>query len=392
MVASSSLYVHYNSGAGMGVLPKNADVKNIPDNPETRSYNTTPMHSYGKHVETGKGTRTIGTTFIMGEGWAEPTCEGYEFIGWKLKNKAGKLSQETYSNGDLFTISDENYGYANNTDLPVFGSKNYSGYQIVAQWKKIAKKEIKVEHYLKIPDGTKRLEKTTSGTISFSADGESVKAFANPEPDGTFPGYVFDESDKHNTLVKDVTNNALSEPVILKLYYKPTTVLRVSKTVEGYNQEPDKEFTFTLTATPPAGADQGTSQIKDGQIYITKGSKAKAIPLSFANNEATFTLKKDESVDISCLPTGWTYKVSEVDPGKSYKTTYKINDGSATDGRDASFKMDKETYIAFINKSTMEPPVTGRTLANNGLMVLMFFVLAISMVGMVFFKGINKKN
>ena len=140
MVASSSLYVHYNSGAGMGVLPKNADVKNIPDNPKTRSYNTTPMHSYGKDLETGKGIRNIGTTFIMGEGWAEPTCEGYEFIGWKLKNKAGKLSQETYRNGEIFTISDENYGYANNTDLPVFASKNFTGYQIVAQWKKIAKK------------------------------------------------------------------------------------------------------------------------------------------------------------------------------------------------------------------------------------------------------------
>ena len=141
MVASSSLYVHYNSGAGMGVLPKNADVKNIPDNPKTRSYNTTPMHSYGKDLETGKGIRNIGTTFIMGEGWAEPTCEGYEFIGWKLKNKAGKLSQETYRNGEIFTISDENYGYANNTDLPVFASKNFTGYQIVAQWKKIAKKK-----------------------------------------------------------------------------------------------------------------------------------------------------------------------------------------------------------------------------------------------------------
>mgnify|MGYP000417638613 CR=1 FL=1 len=46
------------------------------------------------------------------------------------------------------------------------------------------KKEIKVENYLKIPDGTEKLEKTTSGTISFSADGEIVKAFANPEPDG----------------------------------------------------------------------------------------------------------------------------------------------------------------------------------------------------------------
>ena len=391
MVASSSLYVHYNSGAGMGVLPKNADVKNIPDNPETRSYNNTPMHSYGKDLETGKGIRTIGTTFIMGEGWAEPTCEGYEFIGWKLKNKAGKLSQETYSNGDLFTISDENYGYANNTDLPVFASKNYSGYQIVAQWKKTAKKEIKVEHYLKIPDGTEKLEKTTSGTISFSADGEIVKAFANPEPDGTFPGYVFDESDKGNTLEKDVTNDALSEPVVLKLYYKPT-VLHVGKTVEGYNQKPDKEFTFTLTATPPAGADSGTAQIKNGQIYITKGSEATAMSLSFANNQATFTLKKDESVKINCLQTGWSYKVSEVDPGKNYKTTHKINNGAATDGRDVSFEMDKETNIAFINKSTMEPPVTGRTLANNGLMVLMFFVLAISMVGMVFFKGINKKN
>lgn len=391
MVASSSLYVHYNSGAGMGVLPNNADVKNIPDNPKTRSYNKTPMHSYGKDLETGKGIRTIGTTFIVGEGWAEPTCEGYEFIGWKLKNKDGTLSQKTYSNGELFTISDENYGYANNTNLPVFASNNFTGYQIVAQWKKTAKKEIKVEHYLKIPDGKEKLEKTTSGTISFSADGESVKAFANPEPDGTFPGYVFDESDKQNTLVMDVTNNASSEPVILKLYYKPT-VLHVNKTVEGYNQEPNKEFIFILTATPPAGADQGTSQIKDGQIYITKGSKAKAIPLSFANNQATFTLKKDESVKINCLPTGWSYKVSEEDPGKNYKTTYKINNGSATDGRDASFKMDKETNIAFINKSTMEPPVTGRTLANNGLMVLMFFVLAISMVGMVFFKRINKKN
>ena len=390
MVASSSLYVHYNSGAGDEVLPENADVKNIPYNKETNDKNK-PMQSYGKNPSTNKGTRDMGTTFIMGEGWAEPTCEGYEFIGWKLKNKAGKLSQETYSNGDLFTISDENYGYANNTDLPVFASKNYSGYQIVAQWKKTAKKEIKVENYLKIPDGTEKLEKTTSGTISFSADGETVKAFANPEPDGTFPGYVFDESDKRNTLEKDVENGALSEPVVLKLYYKPT-VLQVSKTVAGYNQEPNKEFTFTLTATPPAGADPGISQIKDGQIYITKGSKATAIPLSFANNQATFTLKKDESVKINCLPTGWSYKVSEEDPGKNYKTTYKINNGSATDGRDASFKMDKEINIAFINKSTMEPPVTGRTLANNGLMVLMFLVLAISIVGMVFFKGIKKKN
>ena len=26
-------------------------------------------------------------------------------------------------------------------------------------------------------------------------------------------------------------------------------------------------------------------------------------------------MKKDESVDISCLPTGWTYTVTETEPG-----------------------------------------------------------------------------
>lgn len=392
MVVSSGIYVHYNSGAGMGVLPKNADVKNIPDNPETRSYNTTPMHSYGKHVETGKGIRTIGTAFIMGEGWAEPTCEGYEFIGWKLKNKAGELSQETYSNGDLFTISDENCGYANNTDLPVFASKNYSGYQIVAQWKKIAKKEIKVEHYLKIPDGTEKLEKTTSGTISFSSDSEIVKVFANPEPDGTFPGYVFDEGNDQNTLEKDVKNSALSETVVLKLYYKPT-VLRVSKTVEGYNQEPDKEFTFTLTATPPAGADSGTSQIKDGQIYITKGSKAKAIPLSFANNEATFTLKKDEFVDISCLPTGWTYTVTETNPGKNYKTSYILNGSDAIDGTAAEIitSTTGNDEVTFTNASTVAPPETGRTFHDSEWILLLIVILVISVGGMTFLRKMKKR-
>ena len=234
MVASSSLYVHYNSGAGMGVLPNNADVKNIPDNPKTRSYNKTPMHSYGQDLDTGKGIRAIGTTFIMGEGWAEPTCEGYEFIGWKLKNKAGKLSQETYRNGELFQISDKNYGYANNTNLPVFASNNFTGYQIVAQWKKIDTKKVEVKHWLKVPNSTKKLENTTTGSISFATENESVIAYAKPEANGTFPGYVFDTEDPQNQLEKEVKNDSSSDTITLNLYYKPT-VLTVRKTVTGYS-------------------------------------------------------------------------------------------------------------------------------------------------------------
>ena len=390
MVASSSLYVHYNSGAGMGVLPKNADVKNIPDNPETRSYNTTPMHSYGKHLETGKGIRTIGTTFIMGEGWAEPTCEGYEFIGWKLKNKDGKLSQETYSNGELFTISDENYGYANNTNLPVFASKNFTGYQIVAQWKKTAKKEIKVEHYLKIPDGTKKLEKTTAGTISFATENESVKAYAKPEANGTFPGYVFDTEDPHNELEKEVKNDSSSDTITLNLYYKPT-VLTVSKKVTGYTLDADKAFTFTIQAQAPSGTDESESTIQEGQIYIKKAGKIEN--LAFANNKATFTLKDKESVDISCLPMGWTYTIEEVDPGDNYKTTCQKTGGSVVDGRTLSLQMEQESEsVSFVNASKVAPPVTGKTVQNNSFILLLVLVFGVGIVSFGFFKRMKRKH
>ena len=393
MVASSSLYVHYNSGAGMGVLPNNADVKNIPDNPKTRSYNKTPMHSYGKDLDTGKGIRAIGTTFIMGEGWAEPTCEGYEFIGWKLKNKAGKLSQETYRNGELFQISDKNYGYANNTNLPVFGSTNYTGYQIVAQWKKIDTKKVEVKHWLKVPNSKKILGKTTAGTISFATENESVIAYAKPEANGTFPGYVFDTEDPRNKkLEKEVKNDSSSDTITFNLYYKPT-VLTVSKTVTGYNMEPNRSYEFTIKAVPPSGTDASTATITDGQIFIRKGTDDKVQNLTFTNNKATFNLAKDEFVDISCLPTGWTYTVTETDPGKNYKTSYKLNDSDATDGRAAEFKTSTtgNDEVTFTNASTVAPPETGRTIHDSEWILLLIVILVISAGGMTFLRKMKKR-
>ena len=391
MVASSSLYVHYNSGAGMGVLPKSADVKNIPDNPETRSNNKTPMHSYGKDLETGKGTRAIGTTFIMGEGWAEPTCEGYEFIGWRLKNKAGNLSPKTYSNGELFTISDKNYGYANNTNLPVFASTNYTGYQIVAQWKKIDTKKVEVNHWLKVPGSEEKLGNTTPGSISFATGDKSVKAFAKPETNGTFPGYVFDTEDSRNELEKEVKNDSSSDTITLNLYYKPT-VLTVSKTVTGYNMEPNRLYEFTIKAVPPSGTDESTATITAGQIFIKKGSDT-VKNLTFTNNQAKFTLAKDESVDISCLPTGWTYRVTETNPGKNYKTSYKLNGSNATDGRAAEFRTSTtgNDEITFTNASTVAPPETGRTFHDSEWILLLIVVLIISAGGMTFLRKMKKR-
>lgn len=393
MVVSSGIYVHYNSGAGMGVLPNNADVKNIPDNPKIKSNNKTPMHSYGKDLETGKGTRAIGTTFIMGEGWAEPTCEGYEFIGWRLKNKAGNLSPKTYSNGELFTISDKNDGYANNTNLPVFASTNYTGYQIVAQWKKIDTKKVEVKHWLKVPGSAEELGTTTTGTISFATEDKSVKAFAKPETNGTFQGYVFDTKDSRNELEKEVKNDSSSDTITLNLYYKPT-VLTVRKNVTGYNMEPNRLYDFTIKVVPPSGTDVSTATITDKQIFIKKEKGTDKVEnLFFTNNQATFNLAKDESVDISCLPTGWTYTVMETDPGKNYKTSYKLNDRDATDGREAEFKTSTRgnDEVTFTNASTVAPPETGRTFYDSEWILLLIVVLVISAGGMTFLRKMKKR-
>ena len=231
MSERKSIYVHYNSGAGEGVLPADAVVKNIPYNEELDDLKNEPMQSYGENPNTHEGTRGIGSTFRIGEEWPEPTCEGYEFLGWKLRLKPffgpPQYSDRLYQHNEVFCISEENYEFAANRDLPVSVWTNEVGYQIVAQWKKIDTKKVEVKHWLKVPDGTEKLGKTTAGTISFATENESVKAYAKPEANGTFPGYVFDTEDSRNKkLEKEVKNDSSSDTITFNLYYKPT-VLKV---------------------------------------------------------------------------------------------------------------------------------------------------------------------
>ena len=394
-VASDSIYVHYNSGAGEGVLPADAVVKNIPYNEELDTRTNKPMQSYGENPNTYEGKRGMGSTFRIGEEWPEPTCEGYEFLGWKLRLTpfygTPQYSDKLYQHNEVFNISEENYDFAANRDLPV-SLWDDVGYQFVAQWKKIDTKKVEVKHYLKIPDGKVRLEKTTSGTISFATGDKSVKAFAKPEKNGTFPGYVFDTEDSRNELEKEVKNDSSSDTITLNLYYKPT-VLKVSKTVTGYNLEPNRLYMFTIKAVPPSGTDASTATITAGKIFIKKGTDDKVKTLTFTNNQATFNLAKDESVDISCLPTGWTYTVMETDPGKNFKTSYKLNGSEAKDGRAAEFKTSTtgNDEVMFTNASTVAPPETGRTIHDSEWILLLIVVLIISAGGMTFLRKMKKR-
>lgn len=395
MSTKESVYVHYNSGAGEGVLPADAVVKNIPYNEELDTRTNKPMQSYGENPNTHEGTRGMGSTFQIGEEWPEPTCEGYEFLGWKLRLKPffgpPQYSDRLYQHNEVFCISEENYEFAANRDLPVSVWTDEVGYQIVAQWKKIDTKKVEVKHWLKVPGGTKKLGKTTAGTISFATEKESVKAFAKPETNGTFLGYVFDTKDSLNELEKEVKNDSSSDTITLNLYYKPT-VLTVRKTVTGYNMEPNRSYEFTIKVVPPSGTDASTATIKDGQIFIKKGTEA-VKNLTFTNNQATFTLAKDESVDISCLPTGWTYTVTETDPGKNYKTSYKLNGSDATDGTVATIitSTTGNDKVTFTNASTVAPPETGRTFHDSEWILLLIVILLISVGGMTFLRKMKKR-
>ena len=395
MSTKESVYVHYNSGAGEGVLPADAVVKNIPYNEELDTRTNKPMQSYGENPNTHEGTRGMGSTFRIGEEWPEPTCEGYEFLGWKLRLKPffgpPQYSDRLYQHNEVFCISEKNYEYAANHDLPVSVWDNEVGYQIVAQWKKIDTKKVEVKHWLKVPGGKEKLGKTTAGTISFATGDESVKAFEKPEINGTLLGYVFDTNDSRNELEKEVKNDSSSDTITLNLYYKPT-VLTVRKTVTGYNMEPNRSYEFTIKVVPPSGTDASIATKKAGQIFIKKGTEA-VKNLTFTNNQATFTLAKDESVDISCLPTGWTYTVTETDPGKNYKTSYKLNDSDATDGTVATIitSTTGNDKVTFTNASTVAPPETGRTFHDSEWILLLIVILLISVGGMTFLRKMKKR-
>lgn len=208
------------------MLPADAVVNNIPYNEELDIRTNKPMQSYGKNPNTNEGIRGMGSTFLIGEEWPEPTCEGYEFLGWKLRLTpwfgAPQYSEKLYQHNEVFCISEENYEFAANRDLPVSVWDNEVGYQIVAQWKKADTKTVSVEHYLKQPDGKEYLGKTTVGSILFSEEQDTFTIFGNPEPDGTFPGYVFNKEDSRNQTKVIIKKNEISDNYVLKVYYKPT--------------------------------------------------------------------------------------------------------------------------------------------------------------------------
>ena len=72
-------------------------------------------------------------------------------------------------------------------------------------------------------------------------------------------------------------------------------------------------------------------------------------------------MKKDESINLNCLPIKWTYTITESDPGSNFKVYYKLNDSSKLKGKTvgALWIIQVKMTVEFINTSTIAPPETG---------------------------------
>ena len=130
-------------------------------------------------------------------------------------------------------------------------------------------------------------------------------------------------------------------------YVPASANLTVTKTVTGKLGDTNKAFTFTITK-----ADGTPVNITIANIEISEADRAKVEWL----DNGKFTLKDGASITFKNLPSG-QYKVVEDDyKGEKYDTSYKVDSGTSTDGREATVTIGTDAkQIDFTNHRTLEP-------------------------------------
>lgn len=166
--------------------------------------------------------------------------------------------------------------------------------------------------------------------VHVTVNGEGTKSFAY--------GFV----SKDNPLVKDsgiFTNDYDSNGERLHN-------LKVTKNVTGNQGQTGKDFEFTLKVD---GAD-------GEQYYVVFADNRTPITL-VSGTAATITLSDDQSVTIYGLSEDDAYTVTETPyTSEGYKTTYKIDNGSAVTGNKANGTISADTTVTFENNKNVDTP------------------------------------
>lgn len=151
-----------------------------------------------------------------------------------------------------------------------------------------------------------------------------------------------------------------------------TRALTVSKTVSGEAMDPTAPFKFTVALTTdnellktlglPVSFDVGYSEVSGASdVQPLPGNNT----LAQTNNQLTFTLSHGQAIEISGLPYGVGYTVTEADYAYSgyYETTVSKSGGTAEKTNTASGTLEAAAAVAFnndrlVNNVTIEKHVS----------------------------------
>ena len=129
-----------------------------------------------------------------------------------------------------------------------------------------------------------------------------------------------------------------------------------------------KEFTFTLTLTPPSGKKtlERLTYVKDGQEDT----------LTAENGVFTFKLGHEESIELKEIPDGSSYRITEDGESEGYTVSRDQQDGT----------LKEDTTVTFLNTKNGSVP----TLADMNTMIPLILV-ALAAVGIGYIVRKRKK-
>lgn len=147
--------------------------------------------------------------------------------------------------------------------------------------------------------------------------------------------------------------------------------LTVTNKVQGNMGNKAKEFTFTLTLTPPSG-----KKTLDRLTYVKNGQED---TLTAENGVFTFKLGHQESIELKGIPDGSSYRITEDGESEGYTVSRDRQDGT----------LKEDTTVTFLNTKNGSVP----TLADMNTMIpLILVVLAAVGIGYIVWKRKKAKS
>ena len=229
-----------------------------------------------------------------------------------------------------------------------------------------------------IPNGADG--KFSFGEITFTKPGTYEYTIQEVVPDVKASGITYDGRTYSVTVTvtPDETTGILvpkveyeidgksANAVVFTNYYNEPVDLTISKTVTGSEGDTTKEFSFTVTLTPPTGVTlessynytggniEGVERPEDGTLELTK------------NKDGTYSceieLKHGQSITIHDLPAGTIYTVTEASED-GYSTKVRVN-GTA-DRSAENKKLLEDTEVAFTNSWKSGDLTVTKTVTGN---------------------------